>query len=516
MTPSVASPAYPSLRLEILGALLTGLGAILLTIWIGQAGSVKLIAAGFLGAGVFALAMISGRPKAVLLCAWVVSLTYNRMYFIFEPLVGYHGGQGPYVIVSDVFLAVLLVGWCVDLVVHKRLPKPRGGPIWVWLLPFLAVSLIGVLHSRRPEWGFFELWRYVKLALVLLYFRYEVGKREWWACIGALAFAVFFQGALSVAEMASGKSGLLGILGVSEPENYPEALREEVFLGWHRATATMNHPPQLACYFIFVIPILFGLAFGTRHRRVRVPALIVGILGLAGLACTLSRWPNALMVLEMTLLLAGLVAMRRCPAKHAIATALGGLLVVGVVVFSFRDFILDRLTRDLNRSIEFRKKDDTTGLRIAMDHPMFGVGLNNYHDYLLEYEPDWQWAMQYEELGVKQQHVRPIASPHSAYLLYLAETGSIGLLAWLWFLAGVFRNGVRATVRTKGPWRVVCFSLLVGLVGLCLQQIVDFSMVFDPLLYTLALVCGLLNIAPDLFAAQRLSTPVTRAVGVAA
>src|SRR5258707_2381369 len=111
--------------------------------------------------------------------------------------------------------------------------------------------------------------------------------------------------------------------------------------------------------------------------------------------------------------------------------------------------------------------------------------------------------MKYEELGVRQQHVRPIASPHSAYLLVLAETGVAGLLAWLWFLAGVVRKGVRATALTTGPWRVVCFSLLVGLIGFYLQQIVDFSMVFDPLLYALALVCGLLNIAPDLFAEEQ-------------
>jgi O-antigen ligase len=516
MSPSVRSPAYPSGRLEILGALITGLGVILLTIWIGQSGSMKLMVAGLLGAGVFGLAVISGRPKAVLLGAWVISLTYNRMYFIFEPIVGYHAGQGPYVIVSDVFLAALLGGWSIELVVHKRLPKPRGGPMWVWLLPFLVVSLMGVLHSRRPEWGFFEMWRYLKFALVLLYFRYEVGQREWWTCIAAMAFAVFFQGTLSVAEMASGKSGLLGILGISQPQNVPAALREEVFLGWHRATATMNHPPQLACFFIFVNPILFGLSFGTRHRRLRVAALIVGMLGWAGLACTLSRWPNTLMVMELTLLLSGLVALRLCAAKQAIGAALVGLLGVGIVVFSYRDFIVDRLTRDLDRSIEFRKKDDSTGLRIARDHPWLGVGLNNYHDYLLEYEPDWQWAMQYEELGVRQQHVRPIASPHSAYLLILAETGVAGLLAWLWFLAGVVRKGVRATALTQGPWRVVCFSLLVGLVGHYLQQIVDFSMVFDPLFYTLAVVCGLLNVAPDLFAAEQRFTPMPVALRAAA
>jgi hypothetical protein len=43
------------------------------------------------------VAAVSGRPKELLLFGWVISLTYNRQYFIFESLVGYQGTEGPYV-----------------------------------------------------------------------------------------------------------------------------------------------------------------------------------------------------------------------------------------------------------------------------------------------------------------------------------------------------------------------------------------------------------------------------------
>ena len=372
--------------------------------------------------------------------------------------------------------------------------------MWPWLLPFCIAATISILQSPRPDWGFYELLRYLKFGMVVMYFRYQVGKRGWWTCIAVIVFTVFFEGALSVAEIVSGRSGLLGVLGLSKEVDAPEELRDVVFLGWHRATATMNHPPQLACYFIFMTPVAFALAFGTRHPRIRAVALAIGLVAVAGLGCTMSRWPCTLMTMELILLVTALVAMRLCTAKQAIAAASLGLLVAGVVLFTFRDFIMDRLFRDLDRSIEFRKKDDTTGLAMAKDHPYFGVGLNNYFYYLLTYQPDWEWAMKYEELAIKTQHIRPLAAPHSAYLSILAETGGVGLLAYAFFLGGILLTGLRAVSRTRGPWRAVATAMVAGLIGHYLQQAVDFSMLFDPLLYTMAMVMGLLNIAPDLYA----------------
>ena len=450
------------------------------------------------GAGFFVIAFASGQPKAVLLGSWVFALTYNRQYFIFEPLVGKQGGQGPYLIVSDAFLIALLGLWAWDLILNKQMPKPKGGAIWPWLLPLLVASTISVLQSAVPAWGAFEMIRYVKIAIILFYFRYQVGPREWWACVFGIIGAVVFQAAVGMGEMITGRSGVLGIFGLAHEEVIPEALQQERFYGWHRATATMSHPPNLACYLLFMIPILFALAFGTRDRRIRIPALFGGLIGLGGLACTLSRWPCALMVLELALLLAGLVALRLCSAKVAIGAAAVGLLVAGIGVITFRDFIVDRLMRDLDASIDFRTKDDTTGLRMAADYPLFGVGLNNYFHYLIQYEPEWEWALQYEDLAVKN-HTRPLAAPHSAYLAILAETGVVGLLAYFVFLWGVVRTAVRATARTSGVYQAISFAFLIGLVGLFLQQLVDFSLLVDPLLYSMALIMGLSNIAPDLF-----------------
>ncbi len=494
-------PSNRSEALPLAAAVLTGVIAVMIAIQAGEV-PLKTCIAVVAGAGFLVLACISGQAKAVLLGSWAFALTYNRQYFMFEPIVGKQGGQGPYLIVSDIFLLLLLGMWASDLLLNKRIPVPKGKILWPWLFPFVVASVISVLLAARPEWGAFEMIRQVRIALILFYFRYQVGKREWWACIWGVIGAVVFQSAVGIGEMATGRSGVLGIFGLAAAEVIPEELQQERFYGWHRATATMSHPPNLACYLLFMIPILFALAFGTRDRRIAIPALLGGLVGLGGLACTLSRWPMALMVLEMAILLTGLVGLRLCGAKQAIGYASVGLLAAGVTFFSFQDFIVDRMMRDLNASIDFRQKDDATGLAMAADYPLFGVGLNNYRHYLIQYEPEWEWALKYEDLAV-QNHTRPLAAPHSAYLAVLAETGTVGLLTFLLFLTGAVRTAVRAVKATRGVWQTVCFALLVGLVGLYLQQIVDFSLLVDPLLYSLALVMGLMNIAPDLFAKDK-------------
>src|SRR6476660_6934895 len=69
---------------------------------------------GVLGAGLVAAVLVTKRAREVLLFGWVVSLTYNRQFFVFIPLVGDQGSQGPYVIASDLFLVALLGLWLYE------------------------------------------------------------------------------------------------------------------------------------------------------------------------------------------------------------------------------------------------------------------------------------------------------------------------------------------------------------------------------------------------------------------
>src|SRR2546430_3792848 len=76
------------------------------------------------------VAVVTGRLKQLLLMGWIISLTYNRQYFSFEALTGNLGTQGPYWIVSDIFLAGLLLEWAYQAVVLKISSPARGAAFW--------------------------------------------------------------------------------------------------------------------------------------------------------------------------------------------------------------------------------------------------------------------------------------------------------------------------------------------------------------------------------------------------
>jgi len=96
----------------------------------------------------------------------------------------------------------------------------------------------------------------------------------------------------------------------------------------------------------------------------------------------------------------------------------------------------------------------TSGLDIAREHPLFGVGLHNYQGACLD-----------ERLGPLQvgpeHELRCQGHPHNSYLLWLAETGGIGLA-----LYGLFTGLLIATVLRSGAWKsgdAVFYGLVASL-----------------------------------------------------
>ena len=71
-----------------------------------------------------------------------------------------------------------------------------------------------------------------------------------------------------------------------------------------------------------------------------------------------------------------------------------------------------------------------SALRIAADHPVFGVGLNRYRDVC----PDPKYG---PELAGPQHWPRCSTHPHNIYLEWLTQTGAIGLIGFVAFAGAV-------------------------------------------------------------------------------
>jgi O-antigen ligase len=129
---------------------------------------------------------------------------------------------------------------------------------------------------------------------------------------------------------------------------------------------------------------------------------------------------------------------------------------------------------------------------VSDQNPFLGVGLNNYRVHLLEYDPALAWIEADEEFPVKR-HLRFIAAPQNGFLFVLAETGILGLGAFLLYIVGVLLIGMRATFATADYRRAAHVGLVIGILGVLGQQAIDYSFWVDPVLYTFTLIVGMLN-----------------------
>jgi O-antigen ligase len=308
------------------------------------------------------------------------------------------------------------------------------------------------------------------------------------------------QAVLGILQVATRRvGGVLAIFGLGESADAAlQQAGEWAIGGWIRAQGTIGHPSNLACYFLIPIPLFLALGFSLRRRALRLVSLFSGAVGVAGLVCTLSRWPWVLLAVQTVFLAAGLAWARSAPTKRIVGTACITAFLAMAAVLPLSDFIYDRFTRDLKASLEFRAKQNKTAFALAEQSPFFGAGLNNYRLHLLRYEPELEWAFENEDkmrLGLSR---RVFVMPHNLYLALLAETGYVGLGTFLLFVGGAVWTGVRAVIRTTGAWRAACLGLTLGLAAALAQQLVDFSLWVDPVLMTFAVGYGMLLTAPAL------------------
>jgi O-antigen ligase len=223
-----------------------------------------------------------------------------------------------------------------------------------------------------------------------------------------------------------------------------------------------------------------------------------------GLTCTLSRFPWLLAIAQVLLLLVALTVFGMLPVQRTLGLLLLGACTGALALAPFAPFIADRISRDFDRSVEFRQNENRVAFAMFADHPLLGVGPNNYKLHLARYGSEMVWALDRdsEDLAVRTLHVRFIAAPQNGFLLPLAETGLAGLCAFLFYLAGAFAVGLRAVSACSGLDRVAVLGLVVGMAGVVAQQIVDYSYWTDPVLYTFTLIVAMLAVAPALAPAR--------------
>ena len=496
MTDESTSAVSPWSRAAcFLAVVAIGIAASIVAAQYGDPTLKKLIKSGMLLTLVGAI-VVTRHPKRVLLFTWVVALSYNRQYYSFDTILGNNGSQGLYWIPADALFAALLAIWVYERVMLNRRQAALSRPVWPWMTPYLAACLASSLASEHMNWGFSEVARLLKFGLILLYFRFNVRKEEWWILVAAFGFTILVQSTLGVFQVLFNLGSTLTSL-VSEGEFQHRAVN---VLGSQRrrASGTLFTPNFLGPYLLLVVPIFLGLMLTARHIVLRVLCGVVTISGLVGIAFTLSRMPWAVIVFELSMLFICLTWWGVVKVKRSVGLLFVYLFLAVVAMLPYAKPIYDRFVGNFKESLDFRTEYNQIALDMWYEGPLLGIGLNHHTRELASHDKGMADLHSEWEQHRRTTHTRADAPVHNLFLLILSETGLLGFLGFLLVIGGTIWIGVRAAAQTQGVWCAVCLALVVAVIGQMIQQTMDFSLWVDPGYYTFAIMIGMLNLAPAL------------------
>jgi O-antigen ligase len=228
--------------------------------------------------------------------------------------------------------------------------------------------------------------------------------------------------------------------------------------GVRRVRALYGSPNNLALFLERIVPLAAALALwgGGRARRT-AHALALPLL-LAALLLTFSK--GALLVgLPASLLFLGLMRGRR-----AVGLALLALAVLAAALLPFAGTERFASTFDLaGGTAFFRVKLWQSSLNLIADHPLIGVGLDNF---LYAYRTRYVLPDASAELN--------LSHPHNVLLDFWVRLGLGGAVVLVWLVAAFFRAGRRAYRRlSDGVDRALVLGLLGGMVAALAHGLID-------------------------------------------
>lgn len=364
--------------------------------------------------------------------------------------------------VREIAFGVLLVAWLI-----ARLdPATRAGTLWLRpaLRPllsagaiFLAACVLSLLVSTNPGLSLQGLTRTWLEALVLFMIVTDVGSRPG---VAQRSLGVLAASALVVV-----------IEGMCQERYGSGFFRSEHLDAFRRMTGPYEHPIDLATYVMIILPPMSVYALLQQGAaRWRVWALNLALILCLARAASISAW------FGLGVGVLALIGWRMALRRSALTVLAVALLTAGMSLVS------DSGTRD-------RMARGQTVIRMIADRPILGHGVNTF--------------MENDRHLLNVGEPPPRYAPNS-YLQLWAETGVVGLGAFLWWLWGVLGLWRRAVPRLpNGPPRSLLLGLLTGLVAFLAQAALEthfYAMRQAVLFWTLA------GLATGLAGSARLNT----------
>jgi O-antigen ligase len=340
------------------------------------------------------------------------------------------------------------------------------------LLAYLSAMWASMLVARSIGASMAEIYRWLQFLLVVLLALATLRWTRQWivvAVIAVLSGAV--EGSLGIYQFVTGAG----------PESF--AITEK----FSRAFGTFGMPNSYAGYLAQIFPLSLALLVGTacylmssRSRGHRLPVLALwacivaaSSLTLGGLVAAYSRgaWLGTLAALAVMVL----AVSRRLFLGTAVVLALTLGLVwlqgppllpqfLGQRLASLTDQlqifdVTQQMVTPANFAVAERMSQWQAGINMFQKNPILGVGIGNYSSAY----PDYFVGIWVFSRG----------HAHNYYINSAAETGVIGLAAYLWLLGYWLYSLASASRKQFGLVRSMAVGALGAVVAMSVHNLVD-------------------------------------------
>ncbi len=363
----------------------------------------------------------------------------------------------------EILTLLCFAAWLVQMVSEGREAKGKGRMTSMgrcdWAVVFfVAVSAASLLWAGNRGVAIREF-RVVILEPALFYFLLRIlplKRRDLWRIVDALLLSAVVVSSIGLYQFLAGKT--IAAEGV------------------RRVRGVYGSPNNLGLFLGRIVPLLVAVAFLGRSRRRCAAYCAAGLPIIACLYLTYSRgaW---LLGLPAAFLFLGMVHGRRA--------LLISLIAISVIALSLTPLIG---TKRLASTFElgggtafFRLKLWQSAVNMIHDHPLTGVGLDNF---LYEYRTRYILPTAWQEAN--------LSHPHNIVLDYWTRLGLLGVVALLWLEIAFFGRGLklRRSLNDPNPQALI-MGLMASMVDLLAHGLIDNAYFLVDLAFVFFLTLGI-------------------------
>jgi O-antigen ligase len=353
--------------------------------------------------------------------------------------------------VTTIALVFLYGLWFIELLTRRTQPTRHLLRASVLPLLFLGFAVLSLVVARDVGLSFFEVFLIIELVLLYIYLVGTVRTSQdvvfvvAMLLVGLLLESILMIGLYFVRRDFS-------FAGINMRVDY-----DPLSLLRYRVGGTVGSPNTAGGYLSMLLaPALCVLLIPGLRGWLKWLGLSAFVTGMLALVLTFSR--GAWMATIISLVLVALFAWKRGWLDARLPLTLAAVTLL--VALPFAPTIAMRLLGNDRGAGAARLPLDVIAWRMILDHPLLGVGINNYVLVMRNYvTPD---------LGQVWLYIA-----HNRYLLLWAELGVGGFLAFVLFLLNTLRRGWAAWQFRDRLLSTMALALTAGLLGHMAHMLVE-------------------------------------------